>query len=429
MEKKGVPTERTYTSEKILGQMYDMVEIKKFTPLYELPFDDRVLKAYDLSDETLRKAADIKDEYDSAIWRIQAQHAISTEFEVVSTFVLSHNNEKREWTFAEELGHIISMLKSQFRKICAEAAGGKEFHNLGPFVAAMYTVTAREVQKALEECKRTRKLKSGREVPVRKMEPKSMPLISFPWIFDRELGKIANGGFELRGNMKAPQGAHKKSKTTGGAVAAAAATVVETAAGAVRQDEDLLLFEDSDKPKTKDILNANENGNSNDGEKKGRADYDEETAALNKKGDEHAAMVESGIQGPREFNYNLRNQRRRQLFDPKASKVTEWAPGKKVELPTEDEDGDFELLDPDDPELVREAMADTEPQGPMSADPTPARVDNGGLGVKAGGYSNCGWGEEFDDPDGGEEIKLDMDEDTAVDRLKKLIDGGRYSAV
>ena len=37
------------------------------------------------------------------------------------------------------------------------------------------------------------KIVGGREVPRRKMEPKSMPLMSFPWLFEKELGRIATG--------------------------------------------------------------------------------------------------------------------------------------------------------------------------------------------------------------------------------------------
>jgi RNA-dependent RNA polymerase len=45
---------------------------------------------------------------------------------------------------------------------------------------------------ALAECRAT-KIVAGRELPKRKMEPKHMPLISFPWLFEKELGRIATG--------------------------------------------------------------------------------------------------------------------------------------------------------------------------------------------------------------------------------------------
>ena len=58
------------------------------------------------------------------------------------------------------------------------------------FVAGMYTVTAQEVVQANRECE-SRHLAAGRWVPDRERTPESMPLMSFPWLFRRELGDIA----------------------------------------------------------------------------------------------------------------------------------------------------------------------------------------------------------------------------------------------
>ena len=65
-----------------------------------------------------------------------------------------------------------------------------DWTRLGPFVAAMYTVTAREMDDAIEQCRST-KTRGGQEIPARKMDPEHMPLISFPWLFASELGRIA----------------------------------------------------------------------------------------------------------------------------------------------------------------------------------------------------------------------------------------------
>lgn len=208
--------DRIYVSKKIVGQLYDAVEEVNFLPLYDAPFDSRILDAYKLDPALLNKAAALKELYDMAIRRMMAQHSIKTEFEVWSTFILEHNNEVRDYQLQEDFGRMGDALKKRFQKLCyEEAAGGfnegshdhkdkiddaraalqetgKVFNNLGPFVAAMYTVTAREMQAALEVCQKT-KVVGDRTVPCMRMNPESMPLMSFPWIFPRELGLIASG--------------------------------------------------------------------------------------------------------------------------------------------------------------------------------------------------------------------------------------------
>ncbi|OBT64469.1 hypothetical protein VE03_05354 [Pseudogymnoascus sp. 23342-1-I1] len=192
MEKKHKPKEQIYVSGKILGQLYDKVESVDFIPQYKSPFDKRILRAYPEDREILKTARQIKSQYDTAMRRIMAQHDIETEFEVWTSFVLSKPRVGSDYKVQEEMGIISSTLKARFKEICTEAAGGDDFKTLGPFAAAMYQVTCEELAIALYEY-RTMKTIGGRDVSKRKMEPKSMPLMSFPWIFQSMLGRIATG--------------------------------------------------------------------------------------------------------------------------------------------------------------------------------------------------------------------------------------------
>ncbi|KAH8667413.1 RNA dependent RNA polymerase-domain-containing protein [Tricladium varicosporioides] len=192
MEKRHKSKEAQYPSHKILGQLYDKVESVNFIPSYEAPFDRRILSKYKLEDTLLKIVRQIKSKYDTAMRRIMAQHGIKTEFEVWSTFVLSKPRVGNDYKMQEQIGSISEALKEQFRAVCVEAAGGKDFEKFSKFVAGMYKVTKEELDIALAECRSTKVL-GGREVPKRKMEPKYMPLISFPWLFEKELGCIATG--------------------------------------------------------------------------------------------------------------------------------------------------------------------------------------------------------------------------------------------
>lgn len=192
MEKKHKSQDAVYHSEKILGQLYDRVERVSFVPQWQKPFDKRILNAYRLDDALLKSARQIKRKYDTAMRRIMAQQEIRTEFEVWSTFVLSRPRVGSDYKLQEVVAGISGTLKDQFRRACIERAGSKEFSVLGPFVAAMYRVTKEELDIALAECRLT-KFVGGWEVPKRKMEPESMPIISFPWLFEKELGRIATG--------------------------------------------------------------------------------------------------------------------------------------------------------------------------------------------------------------------------------------------
>ncbi len=189
MEKKH---KSIYHSKRILGQLYDRVGKVNFVPQYEEPFDRRILRAYSLDDALLKTVRQIKTQYDTAMRRLLAQQEINTEFEIWSTFVLSKPRVGSDYKLQEEIARLSDSLKAQFRAVCIDKAGSTDFAVLGPFVAAMYKVTKEEIDIALAEC-RTMKVVGGREVPKRKMEPKYMPLMSFPWLFEKELGRIATG--------------------------------------------------------------------------------------------------------------------------------------------------------------------------------------------------------------------------------------------
>ncbi|KAH6671738.1 RNA dependent RNA polymerase-domain-containing protein [Halenospora varia] len=192
MEKRHKSKGAQYSSHKILGQLYDKVESVNFIPKYEASFDRRILSRYKLEDTLLKTVRQIKSKYDTAMRRVMAQQEIKTEFEVWTTFVLSKPRVGSDYKMQEQIGSISEALKEQFRTVCVEAAGGKDFEKLSKFVAGMYKVTKEELDIALAECRST-KVVGGREVPKRKMEPKYMPLISFPWLFEKELGRIATG--------------------------------------------------------------------------------------------------------------------------------------------------------------------------------------------------------------------------------------------
>lgn len=193
--------ERTYISRKILGQLYDQVERIDFVPSFSAPFDNRILKAYThhVHEGLLAGAREIKKEYDAHLRRIMAQYEIKTEFEVWSTFVLEHSRTINDFKFCEQIGQISTALKEQFRKVCYERAGGKDFEQIGPFAAAMYKVTATEMAQAVQECHQTYNV-DGQSKPVRKMIPTHMPFTSFPWLFQDVLGRIAtNSDFKEDG--------------------------------------------------------------------------------------------------------------------------------------------------------------------------------------------------------------------------------------
>ena len=205
MEKVGKQQHQIYTSKKVLGQLYDQVERVDFVPAFTAPFDTRILQAYTLDEDILQNAREIKIEYDAHMHRIMAQQEIKTEFEVWSTFVLQHSNTSNSFKYHEQIGEISIALKDQFRLICHERAGGKDYEHIGPFVAAMYEVTAREVTAAVEECHRVQSI-GGQPRALREMTPSTMPLMSFPWLFQDILGKIAKSNTSETGDALSMQG-------------------------------------------------------------------------------------------------------------------------------------------------------------------------------------------------------------------------------
>ncbi|KAK4165762.1 RNA-dependent RNA polymerase [Cladorrhinum sp. PSN259] len=193
MEKRS----RSYHSTSALGKLYDMVETQVFDTKenYSLPFDDRILKRYTLSNDMLKQARRIKTQYDIAVRRVLGMLEVRTEFEVWTGFVMSKPRVGTDYKVQERVGGESATLKRQFQEICIQAAGDRDFNKLGPFVAAMYQVTWEEVRIALYEARQPHILDDG-TVGLRRITARSMPLISFPWLFFEELGKIARGAEE-----------------------------------------------------------------------------------------------------------------------------------------------------------------------------------------------------------------------------------------
>jgi RNA-dependent RNA polymerase len=190
MEKK-----QTYHSHKALGVIYDKVVNKaiQFNPIWDSPFDDRITRKYKLDNELLKAARRIKSQYDTAVRRLLSQHDLKTEFELWTGFAMSKPAVGTDYKLQESLSHEYDALKYRFRDICYEAAGGKLTDQVDRFVAAMYTVTEEETKIALFEHHRGPINDAGHILQPRKLEPKSMPLISFPWIFHWVMCRLALG--------------------------------------------------------------------------------------------------------------------------------------------------------------------------------------------------------------------------------------------
>ena len=204
-EVKGKPPGKIYHSKKVLGQLYDKVQRVDMQPTWDYEFDTRILNAYELDDAILGLARKAKQEYDEAILRVMTKFSIKTEFEVWTTFVMEHSNDFGDYKFAETIGEEVSVLKEHHQQLCIELAGADKkdanYNNImGPFVAAMYTVTKQELDVALDECKKV-KVVRGMQVPVREKIAANMPFISFPWLFPRELGIVATKGVGPKENM------------------------------------------------------------------------------------------------------------------------------------------------------------------------------------------------------------------------------------
>lgn len=204
MEKKG---RSSYHSKKVLGQLYDAVKTSHFVPNLSMPFDSRILDCdlVSASESCMEFATELKKEYDDAIRRVMAQYEIATEFEVLSSFVLSHNNLSRDYKLHEQLGNVASNLRNGFREQCFDWAGGRTIEYVAPLVVAMYRVTQQEMSDALK--KRDERARGGAQENVGNGDEsdesssedqahKDLPLISFPWIFSEFLGKIATAQYE-----------------------------------------------------------------------------------------------------------------------------------------------------------------------------------------------------------------------------------------
>lgn len=204
--------ERSRQSYKILGRLYDQVVKIDFIPSYELQFDDRILNAYTLSDDLLAAAKTVKAEYDAALHRILAQHDIHTEFEVYSTFVMHHSAAAKDYKFHEEIASIRDSLTDSFRKMVIKRVGQSDEAKLGPFVAAMYTVTKQELDASLRALDAKKAKGKERARTTEGNPPKftpddinEMPLISFPWLFPETLGRLANREYPFA-NIDIPDG-------------------------------------------------------------------------------------------------------------------------------------------------------------------------------------------------------------------------------
>ncbi|KAI5364609.1 Putative RNA-dependent RNA polymerase, eukaryotic-type [Septoria linicola] len=196
-EPKSKAKSKVYTSNKVLGKLYNEVKKEPFNAAWDMPFDERILTACEPSERMLRDAKEVKALYDEAIRRIMNQHGIKTEFEVFTTFILDHHQEIGDYKFAETMGEITNNLKQEHKELCYEKAGttnhDRDWDKIKPFIVAMYQVTAAEIEEALLENKTMRTV-GGRDMPLRALTFESMPLMTFPWIFAHELGRIATKG-------------------------------------------------------------------------------------------------------------------------------------------------------------------------------------------------------------------------------------------
>jgi RNA-dependent RNA polymerase len=307
MEKKHLPPDQIYVSKKVLGQLYDQVERVDFVPQFGSGFDSRVLDAYSPDDRLMADARALKAEYDADMRRIMAQHEIKTEFEVWSTFVLSHANMSRDYKFHEELGQIAFALKERYHTACEARAGGREFERLAPFVASMYRVTRDEVTAWLaasgggDDDKDQRSHTPSHDASDddassrRRRQQQQAPLISFPWCFSEVLGRIAleHGDRATARDseaFKAPVFTHslgRPMKTDKAAAelanGAAGAPSVETSVGVSNLGELLELFHHEEAAANVDVQNtgdpsapitANGEEHGRHAEDKGEADSD-----------------------------------------------------------------------------------------------------------------------------------------------------------
>ncbi|KAL2114732.1 hypothetical protein VUR80DRAFT_42 [Thermomyces stellatus] len=205
MEKR-VPKELTYKSEKAVGIIYEKVHNVAFHPTYSNPFDKRILDKCVKGNELCKRARQIKTQYDTALRRIMGQREITTEFEIWSGFVLSRPRVGSGYKLQEDIGREYGSIKMTFREICQKAAGGSSAPRIDAFVAAMYKVTQEEVNITLHERRGAINL-AGKVIEPKTLDARSMPLISFPWIFYEVLCRLATGtkSLEMPQEMKSKE--------------------------------------------------------------------------------------------------------------------------------------------------------------------------------------------------------------------------------
>ena len=211
MEKK-----RSYQSKKVLGQIFDKVSRHgyHFRPDWEKDFDQRVLTKFNLDNDLLKAARGIKSQYDTSVRRILTQYNVNTEFELWTGFAMSKPAVGTEYKRQEVLGQEYSSLKQRFRELCYEAAGGRNHDKLDPFVAAMYKITEEQIKIALFEHNQGPIDEGGYIRPARMLDAKSMPLITFPWLFPCAMIRIAQGGkYDTKNSVLTPAGGRNQSRT------------------------------------------------------------------------------------------------------------------------------------------------------------------------------------------------------------------------
>lgn len=180
MEKKN-----SYRSKKALGRIFDKVcrQSAGFRPDWVDEFDQRVLGCFKLDNGMLKAARKIKSQYDTCVHRILTQHNVGTEFELWTSFAISKPAVGSDYKRQEHLGKEYDTLKQPFREICYEAAGGRSGDKIDPFVAAVYKVTEEQIKIAFFEHNQGPVNEGGQITGPRKLEARSMPLVTSPWIF------------------------------------------------------------------------------------------------------------------------------------------------------------------------------------------------------------------------------------------------------
>lgn len=184
----------SYVSTRALGVIFNKVVKRtvEFQPDWQTAFDQRIITRFDLDQDTLDRARSVKTQYDICVRRVLAQHDVATEFELYTTWAMTTPETENQYKRQETLGREFDILKSRFREQCYEASGSDP-DKLEQFVAAMYVVTEQETRMALAQHSSGQTDEPSDSVSAKQPEAKSMPLISFPWIYHGILVQIATG--------------------------------------------------------------------------------------------------------------------------------------------------------------------------------------------------------------------------------------------